>query len=364
MPHVSRVKVQGFRSIADVDLPMSQRTVLIGPNGAGKSNLLTALRLVKLSTTRNLGVFVAQAGGANALLHYGAAQTPSMRLELDFDQGEGRQNAYRTTLGFAAERLVFEEERAGYRKDGGEWSWVDLGSGHYESALPEATHSTAKATAWCLRQLEFYHFHDTSHTSQLRTHARAADDRILRSNGSNLAAFLSQLENSDEADDVAAFKRIERWMRRIAPALRTLQPTPVENGHMRLVWTDARGETFGPEHLSDGTLRALALVSALSQPAARRKGFMHIDEPELGLHPAALSLVAALIRTASVDTQIMVSTQSPALLNEFDPEDVVVVEWHDGASTFSRLDPAGLADWLKDYQLAELYDRNVLGGRP
>ncbi|MEK8018101.1 MAG: AAA family ATPase, partial [Candidatus Parabeggiatoa sp.] len=89
-----------------------------------------------------------------------------------------------------------------------------------------------------------------------------------------------------------------------------------------------------------------------------------LDEPELGLHPYAISLIAALIRSASVYTQVILATQSTNLLDHFEPEDIIVVEQQQGISLFKRLDSDKLTTWLEDYTLSELWEKNVMGGTP
>jgi predicted ATPase len=92
---------------------------------------------------------------------------------------------------------------------------------------------------------------------------------------------------------------------------------------------------------------------------------MLFDEPELGLHPYALTLLGNLFKQAAqFGKQIIISTQSAPLLNEFAPEDIVVVERHQGESIFRQLNSADLAEWLEEYTLGELWQKNVLGGRP
>jgi predicted ATPase len=222
---------------------------------------------------------------------------------------------------------------------------------------------TAKTVDYWLSQLTFFHFHDTSMTSALRTHARAADDRDLRSDGSNLAAYLGRLEHSDEGK---AWRRINHFVGRIAPSVKALSPTPTANNGnaVRLDWIDDQDERFGAHQLSDGTLRAIALITALAQPTQTLRKFISIDEPELGLHPAAIHLLAELARSVSRHTQILLATQSTALLDNFSPEEIVVVERNAGASSFHRLDPAALEGWLDDYSLSEVFEKGVIGGRP
>ena len=114
--------------------------------------------------------------------------------------------------------------------------------------------------------------------------------------------------------------------------------------------------------LSDGTIRFIALVTALLQPDP--PSIIVIDEPELGLHPSAIALLAETIRAASARSQIVVATQSALLLDGFEPNEVVVVERDNGHSVFKRLDESQLQEWLVDYSLGQLWLKNLLGGRP
>jgi predicted ATPase len=220
----------------------------------------------------------------------------------------------------------------------------------------------AAVNEW-LGRMTFYHFHDTSPQSKLRTHARREDDRYPRSDGSNLAAYLLRLKESDVCADQKAWQRINRHCRHIAPAIKELDPVAV-NGSVRLDWIDDRDERFGCHQFSDGTLRALALITVLSQPSERLPRLISIDEPELGLHPSAIALVTELCRSISRHTQIVLSTQSTELLDYFNPDEVVVVERQQGETRLTRLSSEALRTWLEDYSLSELYDKGVIGGKP
>lgn len=369
LPHkaLTRVQVEGFRSLRDVTLEPGRVTVILGPNGAGKSNLLALLEMIPKMYTGALQRFVGERGGASALLHYGPKVTPRMRIRLDFSQ-EGGANAYEAELAYAAgDKLYFEGEQARYTKPGAaDESTFVVDSGHEESSLKRVAeaskHPTARTVAWWLSRMSFFHFHDTS---ALRQHAVASQDRFLHSEGRNLAAFLYRLRHSDVPGDQAAWKRISLLVRRIAPSVAELTPVAVNPGEdppsrVRLDWIDDRGETFGVQDLSDGTLRVIALITALAQPASTLPAFIAIDEPELGLHPAALALLAGLVRSVSTRCQVVLATQSPALLDHFTAEDVVVVDRVDGESQFRRLDTEALSEWLDAYTLSELFDKNVL----
>ncbi|WP_437929249.1 AAA family ATPase [Sorangium sp. So ce291] len=370
---LTRVRVEGFRSLKDVTLDLGPITVVIGPNGAGKSNLLTALRLPPLMRTQVLRRFVGEQGGASKLLHYGPETTRELGIALEFKDGPGRK-CYEVRLGYAAgDSLVFVAENLflGTLTDE-EPKGLQLGTGHTESQLGKIQLPSAASLAAVpalIGRMSFFHFHDTSLTSPLRQNATQADSKCVRSDGSNLAAYLYRIKRSESEEARAAWTLFEGLVRRIAPFINALEPDLVapdraDASAVRLYWSDERGHRFDAHDLSDGTLRAIALFAALTQPPATRPKFLTIDEPELGLHPAAISIFAGLVRSASAHSQILVATQSPALLDEFAPDEVVVAERRGGETTFTRLDPKELEAWLEDYSLSQLYDKNVLGGRP
>jgi predicted ATPase len=118
--------------------------------------------------------------------------------------------------------------------------------------------------------------------------------------------------------------------------------------------------TFQPHHLSDGTLRFICLATALLQP--RPPQLLIIDEPELGLHPEALAVLAELIRSCRARTQFILATQSPTFADCFLPEDIVTVQRRDGRSIFERQSAKRLAPWLESYSLGQLWQKNVIRG--
>ncbi len=374
---VQQIHVAGFCSLKDAVLEPGRLTLLIGPNGAGKSNLLQALRLIPLLRTRSLQKYVAGHGYAAALLHYGPKVTEAIRLAVVIKE-QGFTYRYKAFLAFAPDdSLYFLEEMLELTDAEGCSSSGTLGSGHRESRLMEVSGSrsepfhsdelpepqaVAAVNRW-LSRMTFYHFHDTSAQSKLRTHARREDDRYPRSDGSNLAAYLLRLKESDQDADRKSWQRINRHCRHIAPAIKELDPVAV-NGSVRLDWIDDHDERFGCHQLSDGTLRALALITVLSQPSERLPRLISIDEPELGLHPAAIALIAELCRSISRHTQIVLSTQSTELLDHFAAEEVVVVEREKGETTLKRLSEQDLRLWLEDYSLRDLYAKGVIGGSP
>ncbi|MFO7566034.1 MAG: AAA family ATPase [Enhygromyxa sp.] len=376
------VTIKGFRSLRDVTVELSPINVLIGPNGAGKSNFLAFLKMMSLLRTRSLRAYVATSGGAATMLHYGPKATPVMEFRLEFLQGH-HKNAYHAQLGFAAnDSLVFLDESAGVlNANQHEWREFSLGSGHTESLIENAARDPSKpatrAVNWWLSRINFFHFHDTSINSTLRTNASTTRYQYLHSDGSNLAAYLLWLSQAADRNATVAWTRINMLVREVAPFIKQLKPTPVsaldpesfdittaEPTSVRLDWVDQKDVVFGPHQLSDGTLRAIALITALAQPSATLPAVISIDEPELGLHPAALGVLASLIRSSSTRSQIILATQSPTFLDHFDPEEVLVTENISGETQIRRLDPEHLSKWTEEYKLSELFDMNILGGRP
>jgi len=367
---LTKVRVEGFRSLRNVTLDLAPINVLIGPNGAGKSNLLTALRLPTIMRTQGLRLWVGEQGGASKLLHYGPETTSDLEIDLEFTEGSEHWG-YEARLRHAAgDKLVFAKELLSLQSDVRDGAVLDIGAGHDEAQMATAQRPphTLSKVAELVGGIGYFHFHNTSSTSPLRQNSHSAEHQFLRPDGSNLATMLHRFKQTDHPDFQPAWKRIEGLVRRVAPFIKDLDAAlvapHVPSSTLRLFWTDTRGYRFDAHDLSDGTLRALALITALAQPASMLPKLIVIDEPELGLHPAALSLIASVMRSVAHYAQIIVSTQSTALLNEFEPDEVIVVEQDKGESNFRRLDPVALEGWLEEYSLSELYDKNVLGGRP
>ncbi len=299
------------------------------------------------------------------LLHDGAAVTPQMRACLTFQTDVGI-NEYSLRLFHAApDTLIFAEERFRFTPNDftGSRSWISLGSGHREANIisrAEQGDRTAKVLLNLMKQCVVYQFHNTSETARIRLKWDMYDNRLLREDGANLAAFLLRIRDTRPK----YYSRIVDTIRQIAPFFADFVLEPAANAVL-LQWRERDTDlVFGPHQASDGTLRVMALVTLLLQPENELPMVIILDEPELGLHPYAIGVLAGLIQSVSVHTQVILATQSMTLIDYFQPGEIVVVDRPDRDSVFRRLEGDRLQGWLNDYSVAELWEKNVIGGRP
>ena len=373
MTHIQTLTVKGYKSIAKLeDFALRPLNVLIGANGAGKSNFLGLFRFLASVVGDNFPVDVQKWGGPEALLHYGSKVTPKMEVEIGFSVEQGYkswfENGYQITLEATQDnRLVFSSEVATVKAEG--YRAYSLGTGHESARIRTDQNSdSARVTSHVLHKLQTwrqYHFHDTGDTAAVKRIHAINDNLRLKPDAANLAAYLRKLKTS--ALGRSSYDRIVETIRRAAPFFGDFVFRDEPGDFIELEWTErGRPDTPWKAHvLSDGTLRFICLTTLLLQPKYLLPETVLVDEPELGLHPFAINLLAEMLKEAAETRQVIVSTQSVELLNNFQPEDVVVVERENNASVFKRLDARQLADWLTDdYSLGELWKRNVLGGRP
>ena len=359
---VSGLTIRGFKSIESLeDFKLDNLEVLIGANGAGKSNLVEFFGLMRAIADEGLQAYVNEQGGGDGFLYLGPRVTRKIEVRLSFGDTLYELDLTPTARG----ALQIAAEHARDRMSG---RAQRIASGTMESGLKrvrdeEATPENPVAQVYeALSGWTVYHFHDTSALAGMRREQSARDRDRLRNDASNVAAFLLHLQQNHP--DYYAL--IRDSVRLIAPFFDDFLLRPEERGFeekVRLEWTQKGSDfPFQPLHLSDGMFRFICLATALQQPTL--PATIVIDEPELGLHPFALGIVADLIKTASDRTQVLISTQSPTLLDYFDPRDVVVVNRREGRSTFEKLDRQALEAWLDEYTVGELWQKNVVQGGP
>lgn len=368
MDMLTKLEIYGYKSIREMrGLTFGPINILIGANGSGKSNLISFFKMLNWMTPSpgNLQFYIGKVGGANSLLHDGAETTLQIRACLTFQTDNGL-NEYSFRLFHAAQdTLIFAEERIRYTQNNhiGERQWINLGSGHREANIitsAEQGDRTARVILNLMKQCKVYQFHNTSESARIRQRWDVNDSRFLRDDGGNLAPFLLRLRETQPK----YYARIVETIRQIAPFFADFVLEPVGNSVL-LQWREKNTDIiFGPHQASDGTLRVMALVSLLLQPEQDLPRVIILDEPELGLHPFAINVLAGLLNSVSIHTQVILATQSMTLIDYFEPNQIVVVDRPDRESIFRRLEEEPLKEWLEEYSLAELWEKNVLGGRP
>jgi len=367
------LSLKGFKSIKEMDLELRPLNVLIGANGAGKSNLVSFFKMLNEMMGGRLQHYIGTTGHAEALLRFGPKITPQLEATLVF-QGikvAEDQNTYRLVLSYAEadDTLVFKEETLGRLKTGPRGKKdpdLSLGAGHKEARIKDEADlgvPRAKFLRFLLNQCRVYHFHDTSETAGVRRHGYIGDDYPLMPDARNLAAFLYRLKTEPEP---TAYHRIVTTIRLVAPFFDDFVLEPKgSRQEIILNWREKESEQLlGPYQISDGTLRAMCLIALLRQPETDLPHMIVIDEPELGLHPYALNLIASLFKMASHHSQVLISTQSSPLVDNFEPEDIVVVDRKGKESVFTRPDLPKLESWLDEYSLGEVWENNIIGGGP
>ena len=363
MRKLEKLTIKNFKSIREQVLELGLLNVFIGSNGAGKSNLIEVFRFLREIVNQNLAGYVGVKGGADTLLYFGRKSSPEMSLRLEFGEGD-TGNGYSIKLqGTNEDSLIIVWETALYheRKNYPEPYRLAVSSNSKESKLKETGHICAREAMSDLDSYRVYHFHDTSDTAVVKGTGDVEDNRVLRPQAENLAAFLYWMQQKQPDH----FANIQDTVRQIAPFFQEfrLAPSKLNESKIRLEWKEKGSDAyFNASSLSDGTLRFLCLATLLLQP--QLPAVVLLDEPELGLHPAAVTLLADLLSSAATRTQVIVATQSVTLVNQFEPESVWAVDRTDNQSVFRHLSQQDMTAWLDDYGLGELWEKNVLGARP
>lgn len=361
MSKVKSISIKGYKSIKSLEkLTLGSLNVLVGPNGAGKSNFISAFKLLNEIVEERLQTYVQKSGGAHTLLHYGPKTTRNIELDVNFDP-----NGYQCKLTSTDEdSLFFEEEWSSYHRHPypNPISTSVLSVDRKESGLRKSSVNTVYVLG-SIKSWHIYHFHDTSATAGLKQIAKIDDNRRLRADASNIASFLYLLQEKHDKE----YQDIVRVIRLAAPFFGdfNLHPLELSPDSIKLEWKHkTSAEYFDASSLSDGTLRFMCLATLLLQPIAKLPTTILLDEPELGLHPHAITILAKMIKGTSRETQIIVSTQSITLINQLAPEDLIIVDRDEEQSTFRRLAKEQTQKWVDDYGLGDLWEKNLFGGTP
>ncbi|MDX2245414.1 MAG: AAA family ATPase [Bacteroidia bacterium] len=357
------IEIKGYKSIKNMRLELQPINILIGSNGAGKTNFISFFKLIKALYNQQLRRLVIEEGVDN-LLYFGRKITQRLEGKLIFSKDERYNNAYKFILAQTREGgLFFEKEGSGYKvsidDDESGYQYYDS---HQESIIRDSDATRDSFLRGYLSGVQVFHFHDTTETSPMRKNCEIEDNHYLKSDGRNLPAILYLIKENHPK----TYKRIVKTVQSVAPYFQDfiLQPSRIKGKqtYIELRWKEKSDvdSNFSAYQLSDGTLRFIALTTLLLQPTL--PGIIIIDEPELGLHPQAITKLAGMLQIASEESQIIVATQSVNLVDCFEPEDVIAVDRDakENQSVFNRLQSDQLNLWLGDHSLGELWTRNII----
>lgn len=358
---IQSIQIQNFKSIKDSGIiELRAVNVLIGANGVGKSNFINFFKFLNKLYIQELQLYIAQNGRANNFLFFGSKNSSFLRGNITFDNDW--HNGYDFTLvPDQAGNLIFSKGTSHYSHPDLNYTFIES-AGNIESNLKTDQEWRSKYLRKQFKALKIFHFHDTSSNSRIKQPCNTQDYASLQEDGGNLAAFLYKLQETE----IQRFAMIIKIIQSIAPFFGSfyLQPDEINPEQIFLRWREKGfDQLFTAHNLSDGTLRMICLATLLLQP--NPPATIIIDEPELGLHPFAITKLAGLLQSVPESTQIIISTQSVNLVNEFDVNDIIVVKREDNHETvFIRQSKESLGDWLKDYSIGQLWEKNILGGRP
>ncbi len=360
MTQLKSLTVLGYKSIRELEaFKLRNLNLLIGANGAGKSNFISLFRLLAEMVEQNLQVYVQRQGGPDALLHFGRKRTDRIFAMFEFDT-----HIHRFNLGPTNDnRLIFEEEFILFA--GENWPTnpqIHVRSGRPESQMENIVNELAPDVQKTIASWRVYHFHDTGETSRIKQKHPLNDNLRLKPDAANLGAYLHLLREEHRT----SYEQIVATIRLVAPFFGGFVKRDEPNGMIELEWFE-QGDSDTPlkaHLLSDGTLRFICLTTLLLQPWERIPDTILIDEPELGLHPYAINVLADLIKRAGERKQLIISTQSVLLINNMEPEDIIVANRQNDETILTRLDRQELADWLEEYSLGDLWQQAMIGGRP
>ena len=367
---VDWITLQGFKSIERIEqLSIAPINVLIGPNGSGKTNLIEALLLLQEIRRGRLQEYVVTSGGAHRILHFGSTVTNRLRIHVSFFEHAYQYEIILTSTDSDRLSPLTERGYVDHPDAPHPISPLDFRPRIGESEISRPTFltddpwRTEQGVDELVDHWPDFQLLNATDTSRMKRMARINDNRGLRSDGSNLAPFLYFLRSKESG----SYEMIRRTVRLVAPFFDDfiLEPRALDSDTIRLEWRHRGSDAyFDAASLSDGSLRFIALATLLLQPTRLLPSVIIIDEPEFGLHPYAITMLCSLVKQAATRAQVILATQSPLLLDHFEPEDVLVTERVNGRSEFNRLDRAELEEWLKDYSLGQLWEKNEIGGRP
>jgi predicted ATPase len=362
---LSSIRLKNILSFRDASLDLRPLNVLIGPNGVGKSNLIEVIGLLKAAPT---DLNRALAGGVQEWLSKLKDAPPVAQIEyetahprcvysLSFTNAERSLTIREELLQDVESKTVyFRRDTGTVSIDGAKDPIAPDRSVFSDFKMPgDKTPITRLGKEF--ERIRTYTDFNTGPRSQARSGVSATmPGGILDEDGANLAMALNDIDRNQSS------RRIKEFLSQFNEGYEDLKTSIVENGILQThIVERSLSAPVRATRLSDGTLKFLCLLVVLFNPTA--PSLVCIEEPELGLHPDALRLVAEALREAAERMQIIVTTHSKELVDALAPEDIVVCERDfDDGTHLERLSREKLNLWLDTYSLGELWRKGEIGG--
>lgn len=376
---LTRFHISGFRRLYNLDLEMRPLMVLIGANGVGKTSLLDAFMLLAASAEGRLSATVSALGGMNAIISANKAES----LVWSIEAKAPRATKYTLGLNLSGASYSISHERLHQQQFpsmqdlpvieslSGAKNFYDFSNekqqevnwkiNPQETILSQLPRSFAQPEEFkaLLSSAALYNLFDAGARAPARLPQMIRPAALPSPTGDDLLSYLYFLREIHPD----RFELVEDTLRAAFPGFEKLNFPAVAAGMMTLTWKDQNFATPLYMHqLSEGTIRFLFLVSLLQSPELPKVTL--IDEPEVSLHPEFLSLLADLLREASLRSQIVVATHSDRLVRFLEPKEVLAMDLgEDGGATATWADSFDLEEWLKDYSLDQVWSKGLIGAR-
>jgi predicted ATPase len=363
---LKKIQLIHFRSFFQTEVDIKNINVLIGGNGAGKSNFISLFPMLNYIQIGRLGDWIANKGGFDNIVYNGIQENEFINLSFFFEaESANGQNIYELSLRATEENYIVEAEKFGFWKfhDSPKPIFQHQETNQKETKLKYLAERKAEIPYYIysnIKGFQVFHFDDVSANSNKKRLQNIDEGYPLHPEGDNIAAFMYYLKQNY----IDYYDKIREIIRLVTPYFDdfVLEPALSNSNQIKLKWREKNHlKIFSAALISDGTIRFICLCALLLQPTPPL--LIVIDEPELGLHPLAMSFLAELIKKASCRTQIILSTQSVTLLNQFEPSDILVVDRDQSGSQIKRLNEQELQNWLDEYSLGQLWENNYIGGR-
>ena len=354
---ITKVTLRNYKSIASCEVQLRPLMFLVGPNGAGKSNFLDSLRFVADALNSSLDHAIRDRGGIDDVYCRSSGRPKYFSIRLDFTLSDGSTGHYAFRIGdFSRGRYKVQTEECVLRSTQQpiQEDYFYVENGTVTKTNMEVAPAAAKDRLYLVNASGLKEFRPvyeafsrmgfySLNLDKIKDLQAPDSGDLLTRDGSNLASVFKQLSPSVKG-------RIKEYLAAIVPGVNKIESRkygPKEG----LVFTQnvakaRESQRFLANNMSDGTLRALGILVALFQEhrdPKKRVLLVGIEEPEIALHPAAAGVLLDALREAADNTQIIITSHSPDLLDdkELDPESILATEARDGITVIADIDEAG-----------------------